>query len=204
MWVADKDRDRCSTCGKIFTTMRRRHHCRGCGEIFCAEHAQKFDGHFGMRRCTLCRSHGPAAVRRLMHRGAAKKETSKQVSTECKAPSEGSSPGASGGGNQEVYVATPANDDDDEELHDEFLAATIALAESQKSTSLTSAAEKQQQVVLDSDVEGRAAIAAFLSAAGIGTRPGYKPAISDIIDYLVDFGVRQRHKKYYLLSNLDA
>ena len=37
-WIPDADRDRCShhDCGLPFNkALRRRHHCRRCGEIFC-------------------------------------------------------------------------------------------------------------------------------------------------------------------------
>ncbi|DAZ92994.1 TPA: hypothetical protein N0F65_011491 [Lagenidium giganteum] len=34
-WVNDKDRQCCHLCLKTFTNMRRKHHCRACGEIIC-------------------------------------------------------------------------------------------------------------------------------------------------------------------------
>ena len=34
MWVADRTVDRC-TCGQNFNLLRRKHHCRMCGNIFC-------------------------------------------------------------------------------------------------------------------------------------------------------------------------
>jgi hypothetical protein len=34
-WIADADRAHCVFCGVAFSTFRRRHHCRRCGEIFC-------------------------------------------------------------------------------------------------------------------------------------------------------------------------
>src|SRR5262249_54428664 len=34
-WVKDKDRNNCKDCNTEFKGMTRRHHCRGCGEIFC-------------------------------------------------------------------------------------------------------------------------------------------------------------------------
>ena len=36
VWVADKDAPLCSACSAKFTLVRRRHHCRACGRIFCA------------------------------------------------------------------------------------------------------------------------------------------------------------------------
>lgn len=35
-WMLDSERRRCSACAEIFGSFRRRHHCRGCGDIFCA------------------------------------------------------------------------------------------------------------------------------------------------------------------------
>lgn len=35
-WVVDYERRTCTGCTLAFTTFRRRHHCRACGEIFCA------------------------------------------------------------------------------------------------------------------------------------------------------------------------
>eukprot|EP00126_Sphaerothecum_destruens_P002051 Sdes_comp15496_c0_seq1m4421 len=36
VWVADAARSGCCSCEAAFTVLRRRHHCRNCGEIFCA------------------------------------------------------------------------------------------------------------------------------------------------------------------------
>eukprot|EP01091_Cochliopodium_minus_P011461 TRINITY_DN3251_c0_g1_i1.p1 TRINITY_DN3251_c0_g1~~TRINITY_DN3251_c0_g1_i1.p1 ORF type:complete len:417 (+),score=92.91 TRINITY_DN3251_c0_g1_i1:30-1280(+) len=36
-WVKDEDRIECQICQSKFTTFKRRHHCRKCGEIFCAD-----------------------------------------------------------------------------------------------------------------------------------------------------------------------
>lgn len=33
--MSDKDRPTCTSCEKKFTTVRRRHHCRVCGEVYC-------------------------------------------------------------------------------------------------------------------------------------------------------------------------
>uniref|UniRef100_A0A1I7ZU44 FYVE-type domain-containing protein n=1 Tax=Steinernema glaseri TaxID=37863 RepID=A0A1I7ZU44_9BILA len=35
-WVPDSDCEQCTACGSPFTIVRRRHHCRNCGRIFCA------------------------------------------------------------------------------------------------------------------------------------------------------------------------
>lgn len=39
-WRPDEERDSCYDCDKIFTFFDRRHHCRKCGEIFCAGDTQ--------------------------------------------------------------------------------------------------------------------------------------------------------------------
>ncbi|KAF1334984.1 Myosin-like protein, partial [Globisporangium splendens] len=35
-WVADRERALCSVCTRQFSTFRRKHHCRMCGEIVCS------------------------------------------------------------------------------------------------------------------------------------------------------------------------
>jgi hypothetical protein len=35
VWVRDSDARACLACGAPFTFLRRRHHCRRCGEVFC-------------------------------------------------------------------------------------------------------------------------------------------------------------------------
>jgi hypothetical protein len=35
-WVRDCDSAKCQCCGKEFTFIRRRHHCRFCGKLFCS------------------------------------------------------------------------------------------------------------------------------------------------------------------------
>ncbi|XP_076101969.1 lateral signaling target protein 2 homolog [Mytilus galloprovincialis] len=36
-WVPDEQAISCSSCQAIFTFVRRRHHCRNCGKIFCGQ-----------------------------------------------------------------------------------------------------------------------------------------------------------------------
>ena len=36
-WDRDWDYSECLACEKPFTVLRRRHHCRGCGHIFCSK-----------------------------------------------------------------------------------------------------------------------------------------------------------------------
>ncbi|KHN75482.1 Lateral signaling target protein 2 -like protein [Toxocara canis] len=35
-WVPDSDCEQCTACATAFTLVRRRHHCRNCGRIFCS------------------------------------------------------------------------------------------------------------------------------------------------------------------------
>jgi len=35
-WAPDDQVTNCRLCGKEFNLSRRKHHCRNCGEIFCA------------------------------------------------------------------------------------------------------------------------------------------------------------------------
>merc|ERR1712232_1288746 len=41
VWMPDEAAHSCCKCSKSFTFLRRRHHCRGCGRIFCAECAPR-------------------------------------------------------------------------------------------------------------------------------------------------------------------
>ena len=34
-WVVDSERPQCTGCEKLFSVSKRRHHCRGCGDVFC-------------------------------------------------------------------------------------------------------------------------------------------------------------------------
>ncbi|XP_059681568.1 lateral signaling target protein 2 homolog [Gavia stellata] len=59
-WVPDSTCSQCSACRSPFTLLRRRHHCRSCGKIFCARcspHAVALP-HYGhlkpVRVCTHC------------------------------------------------------------------------------------------------------------------------------------------------------
>ena len=40
VWVPDADATACLACAAKFTLFRRRHHCRGCGEVFCDDCTQ--------------------------------------------------------------------------------------------------------------------------------------------------------------------
>ncbi|KAF9469716.1 hypothetical protein BDZ94DRAFT_1316849 [Collybia nuda] len=59
-WMDDENCKECYDCKSIFTTWRRKHHCRICGQIFCSRCASNVIkgsrfGHDGMVRvCNLC------------------------------------------------------------------------------------------------------------------------------------------------------
>ncbi|KAJ7508636.1 hypothetical protein B0H11DRAFT_2153074 [Mycena galericulata] len=59
-WMDDENCKECYDCKSIFTTWRRKHHCRICGQIFCSRCASNIIkgyrfGHDGMIRvCNLC------------------------------------------------------------------------------------------------------------------------------------------------------
>jgi hypothetical protein len=36
-WIPDSERSKCARCGKVFTAIKRKHHCRQCGDIFCGD-----------------------------------------------------------------------------------------------------------------------------------------------------------------------
>ncbi|XP_010794934.1 1-phosphatidylinositol 3-phosphate 5-kinase-like [Notothenia coriiceps] len=54
-WMPDSQCKECYDCNEKFTTFRRRHHCRLCGQIFCSrccnqEIPGKFMGYTGRRQ----------------------------------------------------------------------------------------------------------------------------------------------------------
>ncbi|XP_035827768.1 1-phosphatidylinositol 3-phosphate 5-kinase [Aplysia californica] len=59
-WMPDSSCKECYDCGDKFTTFRRRHHCRICGQIFCSKCCnQELPGKIigykgGIRVCTYC------------------------------------------------------------------------------------------------------------------------------------------------------
>ena len=59
-WVPDEFARACASCGRDFGLLRRRHHCRGCGEVFCDEcsRARLALPHLGfdepVRACATC------------------------------------------------------------------------------------------------------------------------------------------------------
>lgn len=36
VWIPDIEAPQCMSCGANFTVVKRRHHCRNCGKVFCA------------------------------------------------------------------------------------------------------------------------------------------------------------------------
>ncbi|CAH0554729.1 unnamed protein product [Brassicogethes aeneus] len=36
IWIPDTEAPKCMSCGANFTVVKRRHHCRSCGKVFCA------------------------------------------------------------------------------------------------------------------------------------------------------------------------
>ncbi|KAI4794762.1 hypothetical protein KUCAC02_031856 [Chaenocephalus aceratus] len=57
-WMPDSQCKECYDCNEKFTTFRRRHHCRLCGQIFCSRCCnQEIPGKFmgDLRACTYCR-----------------------------------------------------------------------------------------------------------------------------------------------------
>lgn len=61
-WMKDESSRECFTCGKPFTTFRRKHHCRICGQIFCHSctlviSGEKFGYTGNMRVCYNCFEH---------------------------------------------------------------------------------------------------------------------------------------------------
>ena len=43
-WMRDENVSQCYDCKNTFTTFRRKHHCRVCGQIFCFKCSSVIDG----------------------------------------------------------------------------------------------------------------------------------------------------------------
>lgn len=59
--MKDETSSECFICGRLFTTFRRKHHCRICGQIFCSActtliSGEKFNHNGKMRVCKTCLS----------------------------------------------------------------------------------------------------------------------------------------------------
>ncbi|TDH73643.1 hypothetical protein CCR75_004256 [Bremia lactucae] len=46
-WMSDRSSKACYECERLFTFFRRRHHCRSCGQIFCANCCARLPQSFG-------------------------------------------------------------------------------------------------------------------------------------------------------------
>lgn len=60
-WMKDETSAECFICSRLFTTFRRKHHCRICGQIFCSNctviiSGEKFNHNGKMRVCKTCLS----------------------------------------------------------------------------------------------------------------------------------------------------
>lgn len=60
-WMKDETSNECFICSRPFTTFRRKHHCRICGQIFCSActtliSGEKFNHSGRMRVCKTCLS----------------------------------------------------------------------------------------------------------------------------------------------------
>lgn len=59
-WIPDVEAPKCMSCGVNFTVVKRRHHCRNCGKVFCARCSSnsvplpKFGHHKPVRVCNKC------------------------------------------------------------------------------------------------------------------------------------------------------
>lgn len=55
VWVKDGDRSTCTACQQAFSMLRRRHHCRFCGEVVCGSCTEfKYVCNIKVRICTTC------------------------------------------------------------------------------------------------------------------------------------------------------
>eukprot|EP00756_Hemistasia_phaeocysticola_P061092 Hpha_TRINITY_DN457_c0_g1::TRINITY_DN457_c0_g1_i1::g.27523::m.27523 len=72
-WMSDEDATECCDCEKPFTVVRRRHHCRACGKLFCNSCSRRrlVLRHLGyqtpQRVCQGCDLSAPSPVDRWRH-----------------------------------------------------------------------------------------------------------------------------------------
>lgn len=52
-WQPDAEAPNCNLCSVAFSMLRRRHHCRRCGKIFCSDCAPRANKSF--RLCRICK-----------------------------------------------------------------------------------------------------------------------------------------------------
>lgn len=58
-WVPDADAPNCMLCDLKFTVMKRRHHCRACGKVFCSKccnikYRLEYQSNVESRICVSC------------------------------------------------------------------------------------------------------------------------------------------------------
>eukprot|EP00929_Paragymnodinium_shiwhaense_P105684 TRINITY_DN7073_c0_g1_i1.p1 TRINITY_DN7073_c0_g1~~TRINITY_DN7073_c0_g1_i1.p1 ORF type:complete len:1332 (+),score=371.39 TRINITY_DN7073_c0_g1_i1:147-4142(+) len=65
-WVANEAVTACMGCQKVFTVVRRKHHCRSCGGVFCAACAPKPPAFLRstrhLRQCSTCKNGNASAA----------------------------------------------------------------------------------------------------------------------------------------------
>lgn len=60
VWIPDIQAPKCMSCEASFTVVKRRHHCRNCGKVFCARCSAnsvplpKYGHHKPVRVCNKC------------------------------------------------------------------------------------------------------------------------------------------------------
>ena len=60
VWIPDIEAPKCMSCSSNFTVVKRRHHCRNCGKVFCARCSSnnvplpKFGHNKPVRVCNKC------------------------------------------------------------------------------------------------------------------------------------------------------
>lgn len=61
LWVDDRQAARCAHCTGLFSFLHRKHHCRGCGLIVCADHSKKLSAPklFGVKPRLVCNACQP-------------------------------------------------------------------------------------------------------------------------------------------------
>jgi hypothetical protein len=77
-WVDDKQVLFCHGCQAKFSVVRRKHHCRRCGNVYCNKCSPKSPMHSGARICVRCLSMPSPAEQRIARKQAAKERASLQ------------------------------------------------------------------------------------------------------------------------------
>lgn len=72
IWLPDEEASKCMSCGANFTVVKRRHHCRNCGKIFCGRCSSnnvplpKFGLNRPVRVCNKCFIYNLTPVRLVL------------------------------------------------------------------------------------------------------------------------------------------